>query len=344
LLHRRGLIGRWQYWQWLEKGRSRLTSAAAILAALLLVFGIGSYSWSGPNRAWGLLKYEQTRFLKSNGSQRDYWRSRNYIASEMARVDLTETAEQTMARRAAIVGPLIDELTFKDITEQQAARTLRLIVDVHSQDVNQITVPRLIDSLRTENIDVRLRINGTLLDLQAADYPMASVDRDPFKPLKTWIPKADETPGETNHFVQLWKQWWSEAIQPPSSPAAPSTIEKTLETPGNVELKGVQFDFDRATLQPESGTVLAEVASILGRHPDWKVSIEGYTDSKGGARHNQDLSERRAGAVKSALIDMYHVDGSRLTSKGFGAASPIASNDTDDGRARNRRVELKRLP
>lgn len=344
LLRRRRLIGWWQYWQWLGKGRSKLITGTILVVLFLAFLSVGA--WSGPNRLWRPLQYHQFRLLKANGSQRDYWRSRNYLASEVTRADPSETPDQAMARRVVVVAPLIDELAFKDVTEQQAARVLRLMVDVHSLDVDQVTIPRLIESLRGENVDVRLRTNGTLLDLQAADYPMAPVDREPFKPLTAWIPKQDETPGQTDHFVQLWKQWWAAATYPASAvaPMAPSSIEKGLQNGGTVELKGVEFDFDQATLRPESAAILSEADSVLGRHPDWKVSIEGHTDSRGGARYNQRLSERRAAAVRSALMNSYHVDPGRLTSKGFGATRPVASNDTDEGRARNRRVELRRLP
>jgi outer membrane protein OmpA-like peptidoglycan-associated protein len=81
---------------------------------------------------------------------------------------------------------------------------------------------------------------------------------------------------------------------------------------------------------------------MLKRHPDWSLAIEGHTDSIGGAASNKALSERRAGAVRAALISAFGIDASRLRASGFGATRPKESNATLDGRARNRRVEVVR--
>ncbi len=77
-------------------------------------------------------------------------------------------------------------------------------------------------------------------------------------------------------------------------------------------------------------------------NPDWKLRVDGHTDNIGGDAHNLDLSKRRAASVKSALVERYHISADRLTTNGFGASSPIDRNDTLEGRARNRRVELSR--
>jgi len=95
-------------------------------------------------------------------------------------------------------------------------------------------------------------------------------------------------------------------------------------------------------LEPESGSALTGVAALLARHPDWSLAIEGHTDSIGGVASNQALSERRAEAVRSALVTQHRVTPSRLTATGFGATRPRESNATLEGRARNRRVELVR--
>lgn len=81
------------------------------------------------------------------------------------------------------------------------------------------------------------------------------------------------------------------------------------------------------------------MAALLDRS-DYQVIIAGHTDSQGEHDYNMDLSERRAQAVRRALIDNYHIDGGRMAARGFGPTEPVASNDGEDGRARNRRVEL----
>jgi len=95
----------------------------------------------------------------------------------------------------------------------------------------------------------------------------------------------------------------------------------------------------RATLRPESETVLAQVASLLNDEPDWKMKIEGHTDSTGTKPANQALSQQRAAAVVAWLVKD-GIAASRLTAVGMGDTKPVADNSTEDGRARNRRVEL----
>jgi OmpA-OmpF porin, OOP family len=113
-----------------------------------------------------------------------------------------------------------------------------------------------------------------------------------------------------------------------------------LETTGKYVTHGIYFDTDSATLKPESAGVIQEISAALYKHQDMKLEIDGYTDSTGDAAHNLDLSKRRAEAVMKVLVSQFGIDASRLTSNGFGAQNPIASNDTPDGRAQNRRVEF----
>jgi outer membrane protein OmpA-like peptidoglycan-associated protein len=77
-------------------------------------------------------------------------------------------------------------------------------------------------------------------------------------------------------------------------------------------------------------------------NPDWKLTVEGNTDNIGGDAYNLDLSKRRAAEVKRTLVTEYHIAPDRLSTDGFGASHPIDTNDTLEGRARNRRVELSR--
>ena len=113
-----------------------------------------------------------------------------------------------------------------------------------------------------------------------------------------------------------------------------------LASSGKFVTRGILFDTDSDHLKPESAPVIKQVAQGLETNPNLKLEIDGYTDSVGGAAHNLDLSKRRAEAVRNVLVSQFNVDGSRLTSNGFGAGNPVASNDTADGRAQNRRVEF----
>lgn len=113
-----------------------------------------------------------------------------------------------------------------------------------------------------------------------------------------------------------------------------------LSTTGRVSTQGIYFDTGSDRIRPESSPTLKEIGTMLKEHPELKLTIEGHTDNVGSAASNQALSEKRAAAVRQALVDSYQVDGARLQAKGLGQTKPAASNDTPEGRQSNRRVEL----
>lgn len=125
-------------------------------------------------------------------------------------------------------------------------------------------------------------------------------------------------------------------------PAEASKIEQALAAKKPVDIYGIYFDFNSATIKPDSEAVLKQISDILHKNPDWKLSVSGHTDNIGEAATNQQLSERRAASVKEALVSRYGIAPDRLSTKGFGASRPVEPNTTLEGRARNRRVELER--
>ncbi|MCX8111880.1 MAG: OmpA family protein [Bacteroidia bacterium] len=112
-----------------------------------------------------------------------------------------------------------------------------------------------------------------------------------------------------------------------------------LQQGARLTLRNVFFDFDKAELKPESEAELLEVVRLLRMNPQWRVEIEGHTDSIGSAGYNQALSQRRAEAVRAYLIQQ-GISPERLTARGYGSSKPIADNRTEAGRALNRRTEL----
>jgi outer membrane protein OmpA-like peptidoglycan-associated protein len=106
-----------------------------------------------------------------------------------------------------------------------------------------------------------------------------------------------------------------------------------------ITLGDVLFDTDRSDLKPGAARNVERLASFLKQYPQRKATIEGYTDSTGSAEHNQELSARRAQAVRAAIVSM-GVGGERLNTEGFGESRPVASNDNAGGRQQNRRVEI----
>ncbi len=106
-----------------------------------------------------------------------------------------------------------------------------------------------------------------------------------------------------------------------------------------IDLRGVLFDFDKATLRPESTQTLNEAVEVLRQHQNIRVEVAGHTCNIGTDAYNQGLSERRAKTVYDYLVNN-GIDASRLGSRGYGESSPVADNSTREGRERNRRVEL----
>ncbi len=113
-----------------------------------------------------------------------------------------------------------------------------------------------------------------------------------------------------------------------------------IERAGHVAVYGIYFDTGKAEVKPESEPTLKEIAKLLQDNPKLKLHVVGHTDSVGELEMNMDLSRRRAKAVVEVLTTKYSVAAARLQADGVGPLSPVASNKTEEGRAKNRRVEL----
>ena len=176
-----------------------------------------------------------------------------------------------------------------------------------------------------------------------------------------WKSDLDEGPaigvfGDAGMFMGFWKQ---NGIEPSQSMTVVD-VKKTSDKPGDcpnwhtqdpiaaelkktgrVRLYGINFDSDSDVLRPESKAVLDQVVATLKSDSALKITIEGHTDSTSTPQHNQQLSEKRAAAVKASLV-AGGIDAGRLATVGFGATKPVATNDSAIGRSENRRVELVR--
>jgi outer membrane protein OmpA-like peptidoglycan-associated protein len=126
------------------------------------------------------------------------------------------------------------------------------------------------------------------------------------------------------------------------SPDAARALEAALSKECHATSYGFYFRFGSAKLESGSAATVREVAGVLRQHPDWVVTVEGHTDSIGGAAANKLLSERRAQAVRESVLAQPGMSAARITAAGFGPTKPIADNKTLEGRARNRRVVLVR--
>jgi len=190
-------------------------------------------------------------------------------------------------------------------------------------------------------VPIRMLVNGTPVDLPAihargtladgsdAEEVEFHVLDDPQNPILL----RSRGPGFSSSLVR---------IDYPEPEGAPASIERDLAASRAADVYGIYFAFGRDEIRPQSERVLREIARVMRKHPDWRLRVDGHTDGIGGEAANLDLSRRRAAAVTRALGDRHGIDPARLTSGGHGEASPKDRNDTPDGRARNRRVELRR--
>ena len=133
------------------------------------------------------------------------------------------------------------------------------------------------------------------------------------------------------------------AAPPPPPPAVVQAPPPPPPVKQKIVLRGVNFDFAKADIRADARPILDEAARLLKEDPSVRIAVEGYTDSIGSEAYNLQLSIRRAEAVRDYLVSQ-GIASDRMTDKGFGKADPVASNETADGRAQNRRVELRVLP
>lgn len=117
--------------------------------------------------------------------------------------------------------------------------------------------------------------------------------------------------------------------------ATETDLEVRVELPADV-----LFDFDKADIRSDAAQALAQLATLIRAYPAGSATLEGHTDSKGDDAYNQRLSERRAESVKRWLVEREGIEAGRLTPQGWGERKPVAGNEDDAGRQRNRRVEV----
>jgi outer membrane protein OmpA-like peptidoglycan-associated protein len=212
---------------------------------------------------------------------------------------------------------------------------------------HQITYP--MQRIGTTPITVPVTVNGTKVDLPAirvrgeylgdtAEFHFLDDESNPLALRFQFTPFGSTAPDTVSHTVKISHRCPATA----GNPAFASAIEKALAETGRVDVYDIYFDFNSDRIREESAPTLREIGEVLRRHPDWTLAIEGHTDSIGSDADNLQLSRRRASAVKNALVSGHGIGASRLSTNGHGESRPRDRNDTLEGRARNRRVELVR--
>jgi hypothetical protein len=185
--------------------------------------------------------------------------------------------------------------------------------------------PRTVPALHTRGRFTRV---SPMLDVEAENWYLDD-------PEFAWVLRIEQLIGGKPYHVRLG----TVATSPPDGA---KQLDAALAKGCRAEMYGIYFAYNSAAVTPVSEPTLAQVAAVLEQHADWTLTIEGHTDSTGGAKYNQELSARRAAAVKRRLVEKYGVAPARLGTTGVGLARPLAPNATLEGRARNRRVELVR--
>jgi outer membrane protein OmpA-like peptidoglycan-associated protein len=149
--------------------------------------------------------------------------------------------------------------------------------------------------------------------------------------------RADLQTGDTLVHLDIVEQ---EAFTPTLEVVDAGEIAEGIAQKGHVALYGIYFDTGSDALDSESRAAIDEIVTALQNDPGLSVYVVGHTDNVGSVEDNRALSERRAASVVRALVSEHGIDAGRLAPLGAGLAAPVASNDTEDGRALNRRVEL----
>lgn len=184
-----------------------------------------------------------------------------------------------------------------------------------------------------------------------SSYEFATVYRKALE-AAGWIVTSVKVGGDaavTAHFTKSGRDIWlythadggkqSINIVDYGALSAAASLKQQLAKEGHIALYGIYFDTDKSVPKPESEATLENVLQLLKDDPTLKLEVQGHTDNVGSAEHNAALSDARAASVKTWLTG-HGIAADRLTSKGYGATKPVADNNTPEGRAKNRRVEL----
>ena len=175
------------------------------------------------------------------------------------------------------------------------------------------------------------KIGATIVDVDERRFVYGKVVQDG---REIWA-QAEARPGG---MIRLYIVEKKEMAQHVVADAA--AFSNDLKTTGHVAVYGIYFDTAKSELKPESTPALQEVAKLLGSDPSLKLWVVGHTDSVGAIDANMKLSQARAEAVVAALTTTHKIAPARLKGYGVGPLAPVASNAAEDGRAKNRRVEL----
>lgn len=217
--------------------------------------------------------------------------------------------------------------------ENDAVKTMEGVVEILGFECSGKTSPLQV-------------VRNTGAALQKAGYQTVFNGKDESDSLSITMRKADQwiqvssnAGGDNNSITFYTFKAIAVSAMKQEMEATAEVIASELQSSGRMALYGINFATNSALITPESDKVLTEIVTLLKNQPDWKITVEGHTDNIGVKSANQLLSQKRAEAVVSWL-STHGVDRPRLAAAGYGDTKPVQENATEDGRSKNRRVEL----
>lgn len=181
---------------------------------------------------------------------------------------------------------------------------------------------------------------GEPKDLRYLAAKLAAPEREVYVSLMVAVESRTSFKETANHPLVLLEVVETKAMGTGMVTINAESMAKDLASAGRVALYGIYFETGKAEIKAESEPTLAEIGKLLKQDRALKLYVVGHTDNVGGYDYNMDLSNRRAQAVAAHLRTRYGVEATRLRAVGVGLLAPVASNDSEDGKAKNRRVEL----
>ncbi len=245
---------------------------------------------------------------------------------------------------------LLSEKQVGGVTVSMDGRDATLTGTVKSQQRSEEVANIVASLVGIRSVDNQLELTDTQTTEEAKTEPKATLEAEPgiVEPKVIAAPEPEVTPDVTEPEVteepevltMPKKEPIAEVARAPEVTQAPTEVDAVKEMLHTLNLSGITFLFDSDEITPEGTVVLDEVASILNEHAQFDATVEGHTDSTGDDALNLDLSHRRAISVMNYLID-HGIQAERLSAIGYGESKPIASNDTPEGRATNRRIDFE---
>ncbi len=205
LLLRKKLINPVQYWRWIGDASTRMWRIVGLIVIATALF-IAVSLFFRPNN---LLRYHLWRFQKQNATERDRFRAHNFIGNEIRHSQPNEAAVR-------ILEPLLSLLRYRDLDRRVGEDTLSLALEFRQPAVDGRTIPTLIEGLRTENPDLRLRIHQTLQAMRALAYDTSPNDET----LAKWVPSKSESSADIEEKIKRYRAWWDTAA-PKIAPSVP---------------------------------------------------------------------------------------------------------------------------